>query len=142
METLSFILIQVLNALSQASLLFFLGSGLALIFGIMRVVNFSHGALYMLGAYIGYTTARLSGSVWLAMLLAPLAVGVIGLFFEMGFLRRLYKRDESAFLLVTFGLTLVVAEVTRLTWGAPPLQVPLPSGLAGVVFILDEPIPT
>lgn len=142
METFSFILIQTLNALSQASLLFFLGSGLALIFGIMRVVNFSHGALYMLGAYVGYTTAKLSGSVWLAMFIAPLVVGVLGLFFEIGFLRKLYKRDESAFLLVTFGLTLVVAEVTRLTWGAPPLQVPLPSGLSGVLFILDEPMPT
>ncbi|MEI7571442.1 MAG: branched-chain amino acid ABC transporter permease, partial [Alcaligenaceae bacterium] len=122
METFSFILIQLLNALSQASLLFFLGSGLALIFGIMRVVNFSHGALYMLGAYIGYTVARLTGSVWLAMLIAPLLVGLLGLLFEMGFLRHLYKRDEDAFLLVTFGLTLVLAELTRLTWGAPPLQ--------------------
>jgi branched-chain amino acid transport system permease protein len=140
-ETFSFILIQMLNALSQASLLFFLGSGLALIFGIMRVVNFSHGALYMLGAYIGYTVARLTGSVWLAMLIAPLLVGLIGLLFEMGFLRHLYKRDEDAFLLVTFGLTLVVAEVTRLVWGAPPLQVLLPTGLADVVFIFDEPMP-
>jgi branched-chain amino acid transport system permease protein len=140
-ETFSFILIQTLNALSQASLLFFLGSGLALIFGIMRVVNFSHGALYMLGAYIGYTTARLTGSVWLAMAISPLIVGFIGLIFEIGFLRHLYKRDEDAFLLVTFGLTLVIAELTRLLWGAPPLQVPLPSGLDGVVFIFDEPMP-
>ncbi len=141
METFSFILIQLLNALSQASLLFFLGSGLALIFGIMRVVNFSHGALYMLGAYIGYTVARLTGSVWLAMLIAPLLVGLLGLLFEMGFLRHLYKRDEDAFLLVTFGLTLVLAELTRLTWGAPPLQVLLPTGLTDVVFIFDEPMP-
>ena len=141
METFSFILIQLLNALSQASLLFFLGSGLALIFGIMRVVNFSHGALYMLGAYVGYTVARLTGSVWLAMLIAPLLVGLLGLLFEMGFLRHLYKRDEDAFLLVTFGLTLVLAEMTRLTWGAPPLQVLLPTGLTDVVFILDEPMP-
>jgi branched-chain amino acid transport system permease protein len=140
-ETFSFILIQLLNALSQASLLFFLGSGLALIFGIMRVVNFSHGALYMLGAYVGYTVARLTGSVWLAMLIAPLLVGLLGLLFEMGFLRHLYKRDEDAFLLVTFGLTLVLAEMTRLTWGAPPLQVLLPTGLTDVVFILDEPMP-
>ena len=140
-ETFSFILIQLLNALSQASLLFFLGSGLALIFGIMRVVNFSHGALYMLGAYIGYTVARLTGSVWLAMLIAPLLVGLLGLLFEMGFLRHLYKRDEDAFLLVTFGLTLVLAELTRLTWGAPPLQVLLPKGLTDVVFIFDEPMP-
>jgi len=140
-ETFSFILIQLLNALSQASLLFFLGSGLAVSFGIMRVVNFSHGALYMLGAYIGYTVARLTGSVWLAMLIAPLLVGLLGLLFEMGFLRHLYKRDEDAFLLVTFGLTLVLAELTRLTWGAPPLQVLLPTGLTDVVFILDEPMP-
>jgi len=140
-ETFSFILIQTLNALSQASLLFFLGSGLALIFGIMRVVNFSHGALYMFGAYIGYTTARMTGSVWLAMVIAPLIVGFIGLVFEIGFLRHLYKRDEDAFLLVTFGLTLVITEVTRLLWGAPPLQVPLPSGLDGVLFIFDEPMP-
>jgi branched-subunit amino acid ABC-type transport system permease component len=75
------------------------------------------------------------------MAISPLIVGFIGLIFEIGFLRHLYKRDEDAFLLVTFGLTLVIAELTRLLWGAPPLQVPLPSGLDGVVFIFDEPMP-
>src|SRR5438046_9942968 len=67
MTTLAFLLTQSVNALSQAALLFFLGVGLTLIFGIMRIVNFAHGSFYMLGAFIGYSTARLTGSFWLAL---------------------------------------------------------------------------
>src|SRR5918912_4051535 len=103
MDLLPFLLTESLNALSQAALLFFLGVGLTLIFGIMRIVNFAHGTFYMLGAFIGYSAARLGG-FWLALALAPLAVGTVGTLFELGILRRLYRRDESAFLMVTFGL--------------------------------------
>jgi branched-chain amino acid transport system permease protein len=138
----AFLVTQSLNALSQAALLFFLGVGLTLIFGIMRIVNFAHGTFYMLGAFVGYSAARLSGSFWLALALAPLAVGIVGVLFEIGILRRLYRRDESAFLMVTFGLALVLTEVIRLFWGPEALQVEAPSVFSGIVFVLDEPFPT
>jgi branched-chain amino acid transport system permease protein len=141
-DFLAFFVTQSLNALSQAALLFFLGVGLTLIFGIMRIVNFAHGTFYMLGAFIGYSAARLSGSFWLALALAPLAVGIVGALFEMGILRRLYRRDESAFLMVTFGLALVLTELIRIGWGPEALQVETPSVFSGIVFVLDEPFPT
>jgi branched-chain amino acid transport system permease protein len=141
-DFLSFFIIESINALSQAALLFFLGVGLTLIFGIMRIVNFAHGTFYMLGAFIGYSAARFSGSFWLALALAPLAVGVVGTLFEFGILRRLYRRDASAFLLVTFGLALVLTELIRLGWGPEALQVAPPPAFAGIVMMMDEPFPT
>jgi branched-chain amino acid transport system permease protein len=138
----AFLITQSLNALSQAALLFFLGVGLTLIFGIMRIVNFAHGTLYMLGAFVGYSVARLTGSFWAALLLAPLAVGLVGMLFEFSILRRLYRRDASAFLMVTFGLALVLGEIIRLAWGPEALQVEAPHAFAGIVFLLDEPFPT
>ena len=142
MDLLGFLVTESVNALSQAALLFFLGVGLTLIFGIMRIVNFAHGSFYMLGAFIGYSTARLTGSFWLALALAPLAVGVVGTLFELGILRRLYRRDESAFLMVTFGLALVLGEIIRLSWGPEALQVESPAAFSGVIFLFDEPFPT
>jgi branched-chain amino acid transport system permease protein len=141
MDFLGFLITQCLNALSQAALLFFLGVGLTLIFGIMRIVNFAHGAFFMLGAYVGYSAVQVSGSFWGALLVAPLVVGGVGAAFELGILRRLYGRDGSAFLMVTFGLTLVMGEAIRLIWGVAALNVPLPESLSGIVFIFDEPFP-
>jgi branched-chain amino acid transport system permease protein len=141
MDFLGFLITQCLNALSQAALLFFLGAGLTLIFGIMRIVNFAHGAFFMLGAYVGYSAVQLTGSFWGALILAPLVVGSVGAAFELAILRRLYRRDGNAFLMVTFGLTLVMGEVIRLTWGVAALNVPLPKLLSGIVFIFDEPFP-
>ena len=142
MSLLAFFVTQSLNALSQAALLFFLGVGLTLIFGIMRIVNFAHGTLYMLGAFVGYSVARLTGSFWPALLLAPLAVGLVGCCSSFAILRRLYRREASAFLMVTFGLALVLGEIIRLTWGPEALQVEPPQAFAGIVFLLDEPFPT
>jgi branched-chain amino acid transport system permease protein len=141
MNTLAFLLNQSVNALSQAALLFFLGVGLTLIFGIMRIINFAHGTLFMLGAFIGYSMVRYTGSYWLAVVAAPLIVGAICTAFELVILRRLYRRDAHAFLMVTFGLALVVGEVVRLIWGPDALQVPPPALLSGVVFLLGEPFP-
>jgi branched-chain amino acid transport system permease protein len=141
MSFFAFLLTQGVNALSQAALLFFLGCGLTLIFGIMRVVNFAHGTIYMAGAYVGYTAVRIIGSFWAALVIAPIVVGLFGLVFELLLLRRIYGRDHSAFLMVTFGLALVLGDAVRLVWGAPPLNVDLPAVFAGVVFMLDEPFP-
>jgi branched-chain amino acid transport system permease protein len=141
MEFLAFLVTQCLNALSQAALLFFLGCGLTLIFGIMRIVNFAHGAFFMLGAYVGYSTVHWTGSFWVALIVAPILVGGFGAAFELGILRRLYGRDGHAFLMVTFGLTLVMGEVIRLIWGVEALQVKPPAALSDIIFILDEPFP-
>jgi branched-chain amino acid transport system permease protein len=141
MDLFAFLLVQCLNALSQAALLFFLGVGLTLIFGIMRIVNFAHGSFYMLGAFLGYSAARFTGSFWMALIVGPVIAGAIGAAFEMGLLRRLYKRDDSAFLMVTFGLTLVLGEIIRLLWGVEALQVQTPGALSGIVFLFDEPFP-
>ncbi|MEZ5815456.1 MAG: branched-chain amino acid ABC transporter permease [Hyphomicrobiaceae bacterium] len=141
MSTLAFFLTQGVNALSQAALLFFLGVGLTLIFGIMRIVNFAHGTIYMLGAFVAFSIVHLTGSFWVALVLAPLAVGLLGTIFELSILRRLYGREAHAFLMVTFGLALIVGEAVRLGWGPDALQVPPPAAISGVVFLLDEPFP-
>src|ERR1700677_3535407 len=141
MDFVGFLITQCLNALSQAALLFFLGVGLTLIFGIMRIVNFAHGAFFMLGAYVGYTTVHVTGSFWAALVFPPLSVGRVGAAFELGILRRLYRRDGNAFLMVTFGLTLILGEVIRLIWGVEALQVKPPDSLSDIVFIMDEPFP-
>ena len=75
-EHLRFLLTQFVNALSQSALLFFLGVGLTLIFGLMRIVNFAHGALYMLGAFVGYSLGSWTGNYWLALAGAPVLVGL------------------------------------------------------------------
>ena len=141
MDTVAFLLTQCVNALSQAALLFFLGCGLTLIFGIMRVVNFAHGTIFMFGAYLGYTAANLTGSFVVALIAAPIVAGMLGLLFEFAILRRLYGRDGSAFLMVTFGLALVLGDFIQIGWGAASLQVALPEALSGVTFLLDEPFP-
>ena len=141
MNFVAFLVTQCLNALSQAALLFFLGCGLTLIFGIMRIVNFAHGAFFMLGAYVGWSAVHVTGNFWAALVAAPILVGGFGAAFELGILRRLYGRDGHAFLMVTFGLTLIMGEAIRLLWGVEALQVQMPELLSDIVFILDEPFP-
>ncbi len=142
MNFLGFLLTQCLNALSQASLLFFIACGLTLIFGIMRIVNFAHGVIYMLGAYVGFTILAVTDSFLLSLALAPVVVGIVGMAFERIFLRRLYgRRDGGAYLMVTFGLAVVLSEVIRLIWGAQPLGARIPDFLRGIVLVLNQPFP-
>jgi branched-chain amino acid transport system permease protein len=142
MTFLGFIFAQGLSALSQAAILFFIASGLTLIFGIMRIVNFAHGAIFMLGAYVGFTAAALTGSFLLSLLLAPIVVGVVGMAFERIFLRPLYgRRDGGAYLLLTFGLAIVLNELIRVIWGPQPLAAGIPDLLRGVVIVLGQPFP-
>src|SRR5258706_5242667 len=105
MDFASFVLAQCLSALSQAAILFFIACGLTLIFGIMRIVNFAHGVIFMLGAYVGYTAIALTGNFFAALIAAPMVVGGLGMAFEFLFLRRLYRRrDGGAYLMLTFWL--------------------------------------
>jgi branched-chain amino acid transport system permease protein len=142
MDFLGFAVTQCLNALSQASVLFLIACGLTLIFGIMRIVNFAHGVIFMLGAYVGYTTVAVTGSFLLSLIVAPIVVGAVGMAFERIFLRYLYgRRDGGAYLLLTFGLAVVLSELIRIIWGAQPLGAGIPDFLRGIVLVFDQPFP-
>lgn len=135
---------QLLTGLANAGALFMVASGLSLIFGVTRIVNFAHGSFYMLGAYIGYTLMQvLPGAVgfWGAILLAGLAVGVIGMFVEMLVLRPVYRAPELFQLVATFGVILVVQDLALMIWGPEDLLGPRAPGLRGVVRIMGEPVP-
>ncbi len=135
---------QILTGLANASSLFLVACGLSLIFGVTRIVNFAHGSLYMLGAYIGYSLMQvLPGSVgfWGAIILAGLAVGVIGVIIEMLVLRPVYRAPELFQLVATFGVILVIQDLALLAWGPEDLLGPRAPGLRGVVRVMGEPIP-
>src|SRR5260370_1262898 len=106
-----------LIGLSIAMLLFLLAAGLSLIFGMLGVVNFAHGALYMVGAFVACEVATRSGSFWLALAVAPIVVAGVGIVIEVGLLRPLYARAHVQQLMLTFGLILVLDEILRLIWG-------------------------
>ena len=142
---MSFAVVQFLNGLASASSLFLIASGLSIVFGVTRIVNFAHGSFYMLGAYVAYSlVARSGGSVlgfWGAVVAAALAVGVIGILVELLVLRRIYRAPELFQLLATFGVVLVVQDVTRLIWGGEDLLGPRAPGLDGAVSILGSAFP-
>ncbi len=115
METL---LINMLNGLSYGMLLFIISMGLTIIFGVMGVLNFAHGSFYMLGAYLCLALLPHLHSFWLALLVAPLLVGILGVVVEITLLRPLYGRDISYQLLLTFGLLLILDDGVKLIWGA------------------------
>ena len=124
---------QVFTGLVLGGIFVLLAIGLSLIFGLMTVVNFSHGALYMLGAYFGFMLLGLTGSFWAALVLAPLLVGTFGLVIERFLIRPLYGRSPDDPLLLTFGLSLVLVEVARLIWGKIGLTLDPPKALEGAV---------
>ena len=132
---MEFFVISMLNGLSYGLLLFMLSSGLTLIFSMMGVLNFAHASFYMLGAYVGYAVASVTG-FWLALVLAPLVVGMLGALFERYCLRRVHKFGHVAELLLTFGLAYVVPELVQLVWGRIPLQFTPPESLQGPLFTL------
>jgi branched-chain amino acid transport system permease protein len=140
-----FILIQLLNGLASASSLFLVASGLSIIFGVTRIVNFAHGSFYMLGAYIAYSLVewlpRTAPGFWGGVALAALAVGAIGALIEIALLKRIYRAPELFQLLATFGVVLVVADLALKLWGADELLAPRPPGLRGAVEILGRAFP-
>ena len=102
-DTFNFILIQGLNGIVYGLLIFLLAAGLTLIFGMMDVINLAHGSFYMVGAYVGFAVARWSNNFWLALIVAPCIVGLLGLVVERGLLRPMYGRLLDQVIL-TFGL--------------------------------------
>jgi len=145
---MEFFVAQILTGLANASSLFLVACGLSLIFGVTRIVNFAHGSLYMIGAYIGYSLTQFLPNVlpaglgfWSAIVLAGLAVGIVGVLIEILVLRPVYKAPELFQLVATFGVILVIQDLALLIWGPEDLLGPRAPGLRGVYRILGEPIP-
>jgi branched-subunit amino acid ABC-type transport system permease component len=140
------LIIQILSGLSTGMVIFLIAVGLSLVFGTLRILNLAHGALYMLGAYLGYwissVVVRTSGSFWWALLLAPVGVALFGALVETLLLRRIYDREHLDQYLLTFALVLVVGDLCKLAWGVEFLLVPAPWPLNGPVFILGMPFPS
>jgi branched-chain amino acid transport system permease protein len=131
--SLSALAAQVFTGLVLGMIFVLLAIGLSLIFGLMTVVNFAHGSLYMLGAFVGFSLLGLTKNFWLALVLAPLLVGALGLLIERFLIRRLYGRSPDDPLLLTFGLSLIMVEGARLIWGKIGLTLDPPRVLAGGV---------
>lgn len=142
---MSQLLVQGLSGLASAASLFLVAAGLTVIFGVTRIVNFAHGSLYMLGAYIAYSlvTWLPRGHVpfWSSVVLAAVAVGLIGVVVEVLVLRRIYKAPELFQLLATFGVVLVVQDAALAIWGPQDLLGPRAPGLRGAVDVMGERFP-
>jgi branched-chain amino acid transport system permease protein len=125
----------VLNGLVYGMLLFMLASGLTLIFGMMGVLNFAHAAFYMLGAYFAYTISRYTG-FWPGLVVAPLAVGLLGAMTERYGLRLVHRFGHVAELIFTFGVAIVLTEIVQLVWGRPAKSYEVPTALDFPLFQL------
>lgn len=132
--------INLFNGLVYGALLIVMCSGLALIYGLRRVVNFAHGSLYMLGAYLGYSIATQS-SFWVALLAAPAIMAVAGVLLDRYGFRLLQDRDPLTVVLVTFGLLLVIEDFVQTVWGKSNLSVSAPAALSTSVDLAGTPVP-
>ncbi len=141
---MDFLVVQFLTGLAGASSLFLAACGLSIIFGVTRIVNFAHGAFYMLGAYVAYSlTERMSGHLgfWGGLLAAALIVAALGAAMEMTLLRRIYHAPDLFQLLATFGVTLAVEDLAVVIWGPEDLVGPRAPGLRGAVTVLGQAVP-
>lgn len=145
---MEFFVAQILTGLANASSLFLVACGLSLIFGVTRIVNFAHGSLYMIGAYIGYSLIQVLPNYlptgigfWGSIVLSGIAVGVVGVVIEILVLRPVYKAPELFQLVATFGVILVIQDLALLIWGPEDLLGPRAPDLRGVYRIMGEPIP-
>jgi branched-chain amino acid transport system permease protein len=112
--------------------------GLSIVFGLMGIINFAHGIFYMLGAYAGWLTVQLTGNFWLALVVAPLAVGLLGVLVERSVLKRTYGTRNAAFagVLVTYGLAIMIPDLVRMVFGRPGKPFAIPLELRGTLFKL------
>jgi branched-chain amino acid transport system permease protein len=135
-----------INGLSQGMLLFIIASGLSLVFGVLRVINFAHGSLYMIGAFLAYSVSTLlTGGSFLNFLVlltvVPPAVAVVGFILETTLFRRVYKEEHLLQLLLTYALVLILDDLVRVIWGGDPRSVQRPSFLAGSVDLMGMALP-
>jgi branched-chain amino acid transport system permease protein len=133
-------LIQVLNGVVYGGLLYLLAVGLVLIFGLRQVINFAHGALFMVGAYIGFSIAA-AGYWWTSLLVSVAVMAIAGIVLDAAVFRTLRKQDPMVTVLVTFGMLLILETAVTAIWGKAYLRYPAPSLLAGTVVIAGSPFP-
>ena len=130
-------LIQLLNGVQYGLLLFLVASGLTLIFGIMGVINLSHGSFYMVGAYLAWSLTQHLGSFWVALPAGILLSVALGMLLEWLFIRHLYRRDHLQQVLLTYGLILIFSELRSILWGDDVHSVAVPSLLAGSIPLTE-----
>jgi branched-subunit amino acid ABC-type transport system permease component len=135
-----------MGGLTAAMFLFLIASGLSLIFGVLRVLNFAHGSFYMLGAYIAWqvvhwVSVSMPGHFWLAAIAAAAAVAVLGGLIERFMFRFLYDREELYQLLFTYALVLILGDAAKFAWGTDQLTVSRPTILAGGFEIFGTIVP-
>jgi branched-chain amino acid transport system permease protein len=144
---IEFYLFILINGLSQGMVLFIVASGLSLVFGVLRVINFAHGSLYMIGAFLAFSLSTLLPpesmlSFLLLMLLVPPAVALLGLSLEIPLFRRIYGKEHLLQLLLTYALLLILDDVCRLIWGGDIRNVARPEVLAGSIEFFGLFLPT
>ena len=141
----SFVFAQSLSGLTAAMFLFLIASGLSLIFGVLRVLNFAHGTFYMLGAYVAYQAMLWlgpgPGMFWIAALGAALTIALLGGLVERLLFRHLYGKEELYQLLFTYALGLILSDVAKIFWGTQQKSVSRPPGLTGSFSFLGATIP-
>ena len=137
---MNFWIIQGLNGLAFGSLLFILASGFSLIFGLMRIVNLSHGAYFMLGAYVGLSAIEAGVNFWIAILIGGGAISILGTVIERFILRRL-SGQPLAQVLVTLGIAFIIADTCVWIWTGDPRPVPMPSELTGAFRVSNLAFP-
>ena len=137
---MEFWLYQVLNGLSFGMLLFLLSSGLALIFGVMRILNLAHGVFYAFGVWVAISVYSHTTSLWLALLGGVAVVVLIGIVIERFLLRRI-PHDELPQALMTFGLMLIIGDLALWIWGGTPQTLPRPEWLSGPIKVADYYFP-
>lgn len=131
-----------LVGLSSAMYLWLVAAGLTIAFGVLGVLNFAHGSLYMLGAYMAFTFyARLGWNFWLSLVLGTVSIGLVGVVLERYFFKRMYKLDVAYQLILTFGFVLIFSDLARLIWGDVFLIPPVPEVFDRSVKIVGRPFP-
>ena len=138
---LSPIFYQIVIGLYRASIYWLIASGLTLIFGVLRVVNFAQAVLLVLGGYMAYTFYTIIGSFWIAIPLSALSVGLIGLLIERFLLKPLYKVEATYQLLMTFAAALMINDLTKILWGKLPVSISLPDILGLGVNVFGRILP-
>jgi branched-chain amino acid transport system permease protein len=131
--TAQLVIMQLFSGIALGAILVVTALGLSIVFGMLGVVNFAHGALFMVGAYAGLWVASLTGSFWWALLVAPVMIGLFGMLIEFVLIRRLYGRSIDDPLLLTFGLSYMLVEGVRIVFGSDGLPFPTPPQLMGVI---------
>lgn len=135
--TAGLLLMQLLNGIVLGAIYTLISIGLTIVLGMLNVINFAHGAVYALGAYFAFTVASLiggwSGSFWIAVLVAPLGVALVGVLIEIVLLRKIYGAVHEYQILLTFGVMLVIQELIIMVWGPIGKSVPMPPQLIGVI---------